>query len=258
MPERTRAGQGAVSIGVLFPELLGTYGDGGNAMVLAQRLRWRGIAADIVETGAGVPVPDSCDIYLMGGGEDGPQSLAAQELRGGGALTRAVDAGAAVLAVCAGYQLLGREFLGPDGSPHAGLGLLDCTTARGPGARRVGELVVEADRALDLPPLTGYENHAGVTTLGTTARPLGRVVVGHGNDAGQGTEGVVHQRVVGTYLHGPVLARNPGLADLMLSWVVGPLQPVDDSEVEALRVERIATARRSRPVSSRSLLRRRR
>jgi CobQ-like glutamine amidotransferase family enzyme len=258
MPERTRAGQGAVSIGVLFPELLGTYGDGGNAMVLAQRLRWRGIAADIVETGAGVPVPDSCDIYLMGGGEDGPQSLAAQELRAGGALTRAVDAGAAVLAVCAGYQLLGREFLGPDGSPHAGLGLLDCTTARGPGARRVGELVVEADRALDLPPLTGYENHAGVTTLGTTARPLGRVVVGHGNDAGQGTEGVVHQRVVGTYLHGPVLARNPGLADLMLSWVVGPLQPVDDSEVEALRVERIATARRSHPVSSRSLLRRRR
>lgn len=109
----------------------------------------------------------------------------------------------------------------------------------------MGELVVEAEPGLGLPTLTGYENHAGVTTLGPGARPLGKVLVGRGNDAGDGTEGLVSGRVVGTYLHGPVLARNPALADLLLSWVVGPLDPLDDEEVEALRAERIAAARHS-------------
>ena len=235
-----------VRIALLFPELLGTYGDGGNATVLAQRLRWRGIPAEVVEVAAGEPVPESCDVYLMGGGEDGPQALAVRELEASGALPRALDAGAAVMAVCAGYQVLGNRFLGPDGSSHAGLGLLDCSTSRGKGARRVGELVVDADPDLGLPPLTGYENHAGVTTLGPGARPLGRVVVGHGNDGGDGTEGVVSGHVLGTYLHGPVLARNPALADLVLSWVVGPLEPLEDPEVEDLRAERIAAARRTR------------
>ncbi|MDQ6798073.1 MAG: glutamine amidotransferase [Actinomycetota bacterium] len=252
MPDRRPAGgREAVTIGLLFPELLGTYGDGGNAVVLARRLRWRGFAADLIEVGAGEPIPRSCDIYLMGGGEDGPQSLAVRELQASRLLPGVIDDGAAVLAVCAGYQLLGREFGGPDGSQHTGLGLLDCATTRGKGARRVGELVVEADAALGLPLLTGYENHAGVTTLGPTAQPLGRVLVGHGNDTGQGTEGVVNGHVVGTYLHGPALARNPALADLVLSWVVGPLDPVDDAEVEALRAERIATARRSHPLAGR-------
>ncbi len=259
MPDPCSPGsRDAVSIGLLFPELLGTYGDGGNAVVLSRRLRWRGFAAEVVEVPAGEPIPRSCDIYLMGGGEDGPQSLAVRELRASGLLPGAIDGGAAMLAVCAGYQLLGREFLGPDGSPHTGLGLLDCATTRGPGPRRVGEMVVEADTALGLPVLTGYENHAGVTTLGPTAQPLGRVLVGHGNDTGQGTEGVVNGHVVGTYLHGPVLARNPALADLVLSWVVGPLDPVDDSEVDKLRSERIATARRSHPMARRGLGRRRR
>ncbi len=242
-----------VSIALLFPELLGTYGDGGNAQVLAQRLRWRGTDAEVIEVGAGDPVPGSCDIYLMGGGEDGPQSLAVRELQASGVLPRAVDNGAVVMAVCAGYQLLGRRFLGPDGSPHDGLGLLDCTTTRGRGPRRVGELVVDAAGELNLPPLTGYENHAGVTTLGPSAQPLGRVLVGRGNDGGDGTEGVVSGHVVGTYLHGPVLARNPALADLVLSWAVGPLEPLDDAEVEILRAERISTARRSHPLADRGL-----
>jgi CobQ-like glutamine amidotransferase family enzyme len=239
----------AVSIALLFPELLGTYGDGGNATVLAQRLRWRGIPAEVVEVATGEPVPTSCDIYLMGGGEDGPQALAVRELDASGALPRAIDAGAAVMAVCAGYQVLGNSFLGPDGTPHAGLGLLDCSTTRGKGPRRVGELVVEADPALGLPALTGYENHAGVTTLGPAARPLGQVVVGHGNDGGDGSEGVVVGHVLGTYLHGPVLARNPALADLVLSWVVGPLDPLEDTEVDALRAERIAAARGTNPLA---------
>jgi lipid II isoglutaminyl synthase (glutamine-hydrolysing) len=247
-----------VGICLLYPELLGTYGDGGNGAVLAARLRWRGIESEVVEVTAGDPVPAGCQLYLMGGGEDGPQALAVRELEAGGALPKAVDAGAAVLAVCAGYQILGREFLGPGGSPHPGLGLLDCTTARGKGPRRIGEVVVDPDRELGLPTLTGYENHAGVTTLGPGARPLGQVLVGHGNDAGDGSEGIVSGRVVGTYLHGPVLARNPALADLILSWVVGPLEPLDDAETEALRGERIANARRSHPLRVRGLGRRRR
>lgn len=234
-----------VVVALLYPELLGTYGDGGNAKVLARRLAWRGIPAETLEVTGGDAVPVSCDIYLLGGGEDGPQTLAVRELGGSRALHRAVDRGAAVLAVCAGYQLLGDTFLGPDGSPHAGLGLLDCSTTRGKGPRRVGELVVQPDPATGLSRLTGYENHAGVTALGPSARPLGQVEVGRGNDDGHGTEGAVSGRVVGTYLHGPALARNPGLADLLLSWVVGELAPLDDTEVEELRRERIAAARSS-------------
>jgi CobQ-like glutamine amidotransferase family enzyme len=245
-----------VGIALLYPELLGTYGDGGNAAVLAARLRWREIESEVVEVTAGEPVPAGCQLYLMGGGEDGPQALAVRELEASGALPRAVDAGAVVLAVCAGYQVLGREFLGPDGSPHPGLGLLDCTTARGKGPRRVGEVVVEPEPDLGLPTLTGYENHAGVTTLGPGARPLGQVLVGHGNDAGDGSEGIVAGHVLGTYLHGPVLARNPALADLILSWVVGTLEPVDDAEIEDLRRERISAARRAHPLRIRSLGRR--
>ncbi len=232
-----------VSIALLYPELLGTYGDGGNATVLAQRLRWRGIPAEVVDVHAGEPVPRGCQLYLMGGGEDAPQALAAHELRSGRALTEAVEGGAAVLAVCAGLQVLGPRFVGEDGKDRDGLGLLDCETHRDDGPRRVGEVVVTPDAGLDLPELTGYENHGGVTTLGPTATPLGRVVVGHGNDGGDGSEGIVSGKVVGTYLHGPVLARNPALADYLLSSVLGPLDPLDEPEVEELRKERLHAAR---------------
>lgn len=232
-----------VSIALLYPELLGTYGDGGNATVLAQRLRWRGIPAEVVDVHAGEPIPGTCQIYVMGGGEDAPQALAARELRAGSILQDAVGGGAAVLAVCAGLQVLGNRFAGEDGKAHEGLGLLDCETHRDDGPRRVGELVVDAEAGLGLPDLTGYENHGGVTTLGPNAQPLGRVVVGKGNDAGDGTEGVVSGRVIGTYLHGPVLARNPALADHLLESVLGPLAALDDTEVDALRKERLHAAR---------------
>jgi lipid II isoglutaminyl synthase (glutamine-hydrolysing) len=233
----------AVSIALLYPELLGTYGDGGNASVLARRLVWRGIPAEVIDVHAGEPIPTGCQIYVMGGGEDAPQALAAQELRKGAALVAAVEAGAAVLAVCAGLQVLGVRFAGEDGKAHDGLGLLDCETHRDDGPRRVGEVVATPDPSLDLPDLTGYENHGGVTTLGPSARPLGRVVVGNGNAGGDGTEGIVNGRVVGTYLHGPVLARNPALADHLLASALGPLAALDDSEVEALRKERLHAAR---------------
>ncbi|MBV8296478.1 MAG: glutamine amidotransferase [Acidimicrobiia bacterium] len=235
----------SVTIALLYPELLGTYGDGGNAVVLAQRLRWRGIEVDVIRLGAGATVPTSCDMYLMGGGEDGPQALAARELSESGALHTAVDKGAVVFGTCAGIQVLGHEFANPDGTPHPGLGLLDVRTVRGTGKRAVGELLSEP--LIDgLPVLTGYENHGAITHLGPGVRPLGRLVHGVGNGGGDNSEGAVSGRILATYMHGPALARNPALADLLLSWTVGDLEPLDDADVEDLRGERLRSLRRSR------------
>lgn len=236
-------GASTATIALLFPDLLGTYGDSGNALILAQRLRWRGIPAEIHTVRSGEPVPAGCQVYVVGGGEDMPQYQAARQLGAGQdapPLRRAVDAGAVVLAVCAGVQILGRSFVGPQGDEAAGLGLVDCTTRRGAGPRAVGEIVVEPVPALGLPPLTGYENHGGVTTVGPGATPLGRVRYGVGNGDGSGTDGVWNGRVLGTYLHGPVLARNPALADLLLTWAVGELEPIDDADCDDLRRERFS------------------
>lgn len=235
----------SVAIVVVHPELLGTYGDGGNAIVLAQRLRWRGIGADIIEVAAGEAVPETGGVYCIGGGEDGPQTRSADELIASGALRRAVDHGAAVLAVCAGFQIVGESLPGLDGRPRPGVGLIPVTTRRGTGPRAVGEVVAQPAALPELPPLTGYENHSGVTSLGAGVAPLGRIRIGAGNGGdSERLEGAVSGHVVGTYLHGPVLARNPALADLLLGWVAGPLEPLDDAEVDRLRGERLAAAGR--------------
>lgn len=232
---------------LLFPDLLGTYGDSGNAVILAERLRWRGIRAELLTVRSGDPVPESCEFYVVGGGEDLPQALAAKQLgRSSGPLHRAVEGGAAVLAVCAGLQILGNSFVGPDGSPVGGVGLLDCETVRGKGDRSVGEIVVDPEPDLGLPLLTGYENHAGTTLLGPSASSVGRVVQGVGNGAGTCVDGCRSGRVFGTYLHGPVLARNPAVADMILGWVVGRLDPIDDRESDLLREERLRAAGLSR------------
>ncbi len=238
----------------LFPDLLGTYGDDGNAVVLAQRARWRGWDAEIVDVTAGGTVPDDGDLYTIGGGEDGPQVHAARQLASSGALPRAVARGAAVLAICAGFQLLGERFLGPDGEPTDGLGMLDVTTGRTDGPRLVGEVVSEPDEKLALPPLSGYENHAGVTSLSPTASPLGRVRNGHGNGTTDRVEGAWSGRILATYLHGPVLARNAELADLLLRWAADvdtlpPFRPDSPGDTathaaDALRGARIAAASR--------------
>jgi lipid II isoglutaminyl synthase (glutamine-hydrolysing) len=229
-----------VSVALIYPDLLGTYGDSGNAAILAQRLRWRGHQASVLSVGPDDAVPTSCDLYVVGGGEDQPQSLAASKLNAGRPLHRAVEEGAVVLAICAGFQVLGHSFVGADGETCPGLGLLDCTTVRSNSPRAIGEVVVKPAAewaSAGLPSLTGFENHAAVTELGPQARPVGEVRAGVGNKDGT-IEGAVSGRVWGTYLHGPVLARNPQLADLLLSWVVGPLAALDDSEPDALHAER--------------------
>jgi lipid II isoglutaminyl synthase (glutamine-hydrolysing) len=223
----------------VYPDLLSTYGDRGNLLVLQRRAQLRGIATQAIIVNSDQRVPAG-HIYLMGGGEDLPQILAARRLRADGGLRAAAASGAVVFAVCAGYQLLGTEFGGEDGQPLPGLGLLDIRSGRGQ-QRSVGEILAEVDPALGLPPLTGFENHQGVTRLGPGARPLSRTVRGVGN--GDGTEGAYAGRVLGTYLHGPALVRNPALADLLLSWAVGPLRPVaaqDEEWARRLREERLA------------------
>jgi CobQ-like glutamine amidotransferase family enzyme len=224
----------------VYPDLLSTYGDRGNLLVLERRARLRGIPTDAVNVNSDQSVPREGDIYLMGGGEDLPQILAAQRLRADGGLAAAAVGGAVIFAVCAGYQLLGTEFGGEDGQPVPGLGLLDIRSGRGE-RRSVGEILADVDPALGIPRLTGFENHQGITRLGPHARPLSRTVKGVGN--GDGTEGAYAGHVLGTYLHGPALVRNPALADLLLSWVAGPLGPATDREEEwarRLREERLA------------------
>jgi CobQ-like glutamine amidotransferase family enzyme len=230
----------AVRIALIYPAVLGTYGDGGNAVVLTHRLRWRGIDAETVSVEIDQPLPDQADVYVLGGGEDSAQALAVSRLSDG-SLRRAADRGAPVLAVCAGFQILGETWLDGNGSVTPGLGLIDCRTDRLDGARAVGELLVETETA-DLGVLTGYENHGGRTVLGSAATPLGAVRFGIGNGDG-GVDGALQGSVVATYLHGPALARNPALADHLLRQVVGDLPPIDDSEPNELHDERLRAVR---------------
>lgn len=226
------AGPSALRIGLVYPELLGTYGDRGNATVLERRLTWRGIAAEIVVVPAGAPIPGSLDCYVLGGAEDVPQTLAAAGLLAAApAIAAALDSGAVLLANCAGFQLLGSTYVRPDGKPVPGMGLVDATTVGGP-RRCIGEILVDTGLP-GVPRLSGFENHAGITRLGPGVRPLGRVAEGTGN--GDGQDGVLQEfRLVATYMHGPVLARNPALADLVLGWIAGPLPPLAGGGVDGL------------------------
>jgi CobQ-like glutamine amidotransferase family enzyme len=231
-----------LTIALIRPGLLGTYGDRGNAIVLAERLRRRGVSPRVLDLDRG-PVPETADLYLLGGGEDGAQSSVAADAQLRAALHTAIANGAVVLAVCAGFQLLGTSFETGTGDTVAGFGVLDCTSARRAGPRAVGEVFVQPRGDLGLPTLTGFENHGGGTRLGPDLDPLGRLEMGIGNGDDSATEGAVSGRVIGTYLHGPVLARNPALADLLLGWAVGEtLEPLPMPEVDRLRAERLAVA----------------
>ncbi|CDO07712.1 glutamine amidotransferase [Mycolicibacterium cosmeticum] len=233
-----------VRIGLVLPDVMGTYGDGGNAVVLRQRLRLRGIDAEIVEITLDDRVPESLDLYTLGGAEDYAQRLATKHLIRHPGLQRAVSRGAPVLAICAAIQVLGHWYETSAGERVDGVGLLDVTTSP-QQARTIGEVTSEplVDGLTD--PLTGFENHRGGTVLGSAARPLARVTKGAGNRLGDGFDGAVQGSIVATYLHGPCLARNPQLADHLLSRVVGDLPPLDLPEVTRLRTERLGAPRRA-------------
>ncbi len=234
-----------VRIGLVLPDVMGTYGDGGNAVVLRQRLLLRDIPAEIVPIMLDQPVPDSLDIYTLGGAEDYAQRLATKHLLRYPGLQSAVARGAPVLAICAAIQVLGHWYETSAGERVGGVGLLDVTTSPQP-VRTIGEVASTPliDGLRD--PLTGFENHRGGTVLGADAQPLAAVTKGAGNRAGDGIDGAVQGSVVATYLHGCCLARNPELADYLLAKVVGPLPELALAEVDQLRRERLAAPRSPR------------
>jgi len=201
-----------LTIGVVYPDLLGTYGDGGNAVALAARARARDIEVEVVAMTIGAGI-SSADLYLLGGGEDGPQRLARDLLSDAGFVER-VSEGAYVFAVCAGLQILGTSFSVEGDASYPGLALVDATTTRGV-TRSVGDLATMVAGRF----MVGFENHGGVTVLGEGVSPLGQVVAGRGNDGR--VDGYRASRIWATYAHGPVLAQNPWLADEVVSTVTG-------------------------------------
>jgi CobQ-like glutamine amidotransferase family enzyme len=212
-----------IDIAVIYPELLGTYGDAGNGLVLYERAVRRGLEANLTAVAPGDDVPNA-SIYLLGGGEDGPQRLATDLLAASSFSARVRD-GSYVLAVCAGLQILGMNFVVEGNDQYAGLGVVDVTTRRG-DRRSVGELMTRVGGHT----LVGFENHGGHTDLGSGVDPLGLVTKGRGNDGSR--DGYRTERIWATYAHGPVLAMNPWFADQILSTVVSrelePLQTVAD------------------------------
>jgi CobQ-like glutamine amidotransferase family enzyme len=204
-----------IHVGHLYPDYLNIYADRGNIAVLAERARARGHELDVRAIGMGDAVPaGDVDLFYVGGGQDREQALVAHDLVGKrDALHEAVEGGAAFLAVCGGYQLLGDHYVDVSGTELPGIGLLPLHTVAGE-RRMIGDVLLDCDWSGRT--LAGFENHAGRTILAEAAEPLGRVVSGFGNDGRSGFEGCRHRRVYGTYLHGPLLPRNPWFADLLL------------------------------------------
>jgi CobQ-like glutamine amidotransferase family enzyme len=206
----------------LYPEQMNIYADRGNILFLQRRCEWRGIGFRYAASGPGDGFdPGEHDLIYVGGGQDRDQVLVAEDMlrTKREAIAAAVDDGAALLAVCGGYQLLGHRYeLGENSIP--GLGIADLETVREPGPRLIGNVAIQTD--LDDGPrvLAGFENHGGRTVLGPDAEPLGRVLHGHGNNGRDGYEGVKRLNLIGTYLHGPLLPKNAWLADRLIALAI--------------------------------------
>jgi lipid II isoglutaminyl synthase (glutamine-hydrolysing) len=207
-----------IRVAHLYPEYLNIYADRGNIAVLANRARWRGLDLEVEAVSLGDDLrPGAHDLLYIGGGQDREQALIAPDLAArGDAIREAVSGGVAVLAVCGGYQLLGRFYRGRAGEELPGAGLFPLETVAGK-RRMIGDCLLECELEPGVrATLAGFENHAGVTRLDEAAEPLGRVIAGFGNDGESGFEGARVASAVGTYLHGPLLPRNPWLADWLL------------------------------------------
>lgn len=254
----------------LYPEQMNIYGDRGNILALTQRCAWRGIALEVVPVGVGALVDwQGIDLAFFGGGQDSGQALIAEDFvtRQGPALRAAIEDNLVLLAICGGYQLLGHYFLTHTGERLPGIGALDVHTVGG-GARLIGNILVEGvglgagrwenDRSLytSLPTapgtlIVGFENHSGRTYLGAGVRPLGRVLIGHGNNGEDGTEGAVYRNTFGCYLHGSLLPKNPQLADHLIHLALArrgmaELIPLDDTlemRAQQTMIERLGARR---------------
>jgi len=225
----------------LYPDQMNIYADRGNIIFLQRRCEWRGIDFSYSAAGPGEGFdPAEHDLIYIGGGQDRDQVLVAEDMlrTKRDAIASAADDGAALLAVCGGYQLLGHRYQLGDRS-ITGLGIADLETVRDPGPRLIGNVSIEVDLGQGPRVLAGFENHGGRTHLGPEAEPLGRVLHGHGNNGRDGREGVKQANMIGTYLHGPLLPKNAWLADRLIALGIArrtgsepELEPLDD-ELEA-------------------------
>jgi len=237
----------------LYPEQMNIYADRGNIVFLQRRCEWRGIGFTHAGAGPGEAVdPSAHDLFYIGGGQDRDQRMVAADMVASkrDSLAAAVGDGAALLAVCGGYQLLGHSYQ-LDDVKLPGLGLTDLETVREPGPRLTGNVAIEVDLGSGTQLLAGFENHGGRTYLGSGAEPLGRVVKGFGNNAKDGLEGVRRDNLIGTYLHGPLLPKNAWLADHLIAVALErrygarpELEPLDDAlEAAAHESARAAAGR---------------
>jgi CobQ-like glutamine amidotransferase family enzyme len=233
----------------LYATKMNIYGDRGNVITLRRRAEWRGIPVEVRDVGIGQPIPDDVDLFFWGGGQDQEQAAVAADLQGskGDTLRQVVENGAAMLAVCGGYQLLGHEY-----RPHAaarlpGIGLFDAVSTAGP-ERFIGNVVVDSQWG----ELVGFENHSGLTTLGPGVQPMGRVRVGRGNNGRDGTEGAIYRNAVGCYLHGSLLPKNPTLADWLIARALErrygavTLPPISDTFEHTAHASAVARAVQTR------------
>ena len=225
-----------IRVGHLYPEYLNIYADRGNIAVLARRAALRGHELDVAPVSIGSALrPDAYDLLYIGGGQDREQELVAADLvTKSHAVHAAVAEDVAVLAVCGGYQLLGDFYRDRDGTELPGIGVFPLHTIAGE-RRMIGDVLLNCDWAGKT--LAGFENHAGRTKLDPEATPLGRVISGFGNDGDSGVEGCLLRRAVGTYLHGPLLPRNPWLADWVLAQALGHASGGNVPELTPLRDE---------------------
>ena len=220
----------------LYPDLMNIYADRGNIQVLRARCVWRGIGFELRASTLGADLdPSAHDLFYIGGGQDRDQIAVAEDMVATkrDALHAAADRDAVILAVCGGYQLLGRSYqLGERTIP--GVALAGLETVREPGPRLIGNCAIESDVGGGSRVIAGFENHGGRTYLESGERPLGRVLSGHGNNGRDGAEGVRRGNVIGTYLHGPLLPKNVWLADRLVEAALGvELEPLDDELEEA-------------------------
>jgi hypothetical protein len=228
----------------LYPREMNIYGDTGNVIVLKRRLQWRGLDVRVVPINIGDPLPHDADIVLGGGGQDAAQGDIGADFAARGAQVRAMaDDGVVMLTICGTYQMLGHEFITQEGRHIKGVGVLDVVT-RGQHERQIGNNFVDTP---DAGRLVGYENHSGMTELGAGVRPLGTTQAGRGNNGTDRTEGAVRDNVIGTYLHGPVLAKSARFADDLIRRALrrqgrdDALEPLDDELAD--QAARVAVAR---------------
>ena len=239
-----------VKIAWLYGARMNIYGDRGNIIALQQRAAWRGIETDVVTISIGDPIPERVDIYFFGGGQDQEQIAVSNDLYGakGERIRADIEAGAAALTVCGGYQLFGHEYRPFDAAPLPGIGVLDVVTVAS-NQRFIGNVVIESKWG----ELVGFENHSGLTSLGPGVEPFGRVVIGGGNNGRDGFEGAVYKNAIGCYLHGSLLPKNPGLTDWLLEAGLRHatneqvnLAPLDDRFEVAAHATAVARAHKTR------------